>query len=98
LPQISWIGIDVSKDKLDVYSLALETASQFTNDKTGIEALSQMLLAQDNSAVVCEATGGYESEMALSLHQKGLPVSVVNPRPVRDLATSLLRQTPLMPG
>jgi transposase len=85
----SWIGIDVSKAKLDVYSLAQETHSQYNNDPAGIEALAQMLLAQDNPAVVCEATGGYESEMALSLHQKGLPVSVVNPRPVRDLAKAL---------
>ena len=86
---VSWTGIDVSKDKLDVYSIALERHSQFNNDEAGIEALYQALTKQANVAVVCEATGGYESQMAYCLHQKGLRVSVVNPRPVRDLAKGL---------
>ena len=90
---ISWIRIDVSKDKLDVYSLTLAAYSQFSNDPGGIETLAEMLLGQDNPRVVCEATGGYESAMALSLHQQGLPVSVVNPRPVRDLAKGMSKPT-----
>lgn len=86
---VGWTGIDVSKDKLDVYNCALSSHRQFDNDKAGIEALYQYLIKQANVAVVCEATGGYESQMAYYLHQQGLRVSVVNPRPVRDLAKGL---------
>lgn len=86
---VNWIGIDVSKDKLDVYDLSAETYSSYSNDAVGIEALSQTLLARSHPAVVCEATGGYEASMALKLHQQGIRVSVVNPRPVRDLARAL---------
>lgn len=86
---MSWIGIDVSKDKLDVHCLATGNHSQYPNNEVGIEVLSKQLLSLAHPFVVCEATGGYESLMALSLHQKGLAVSVVNPRPVRDLAKGL---------
>lgn len=82
---ISWIGIDVSKDKLDVHCLSTGRHRQYQNDEDGISALSEMLLAMAHPAVVCEATGGYESLMALRLHEAGLVISVVNPRPVRDL-------------
>lgn len=86
---ITWIGIDVSKDKLDVYDLTAETYRSYSNDTEGIEALSQMVLNRPNPGIVCEATGGYESAMALRLHQYGIRVSIVNPRPVRDLARAL---------
>lgn len=85
----NWIGIDVSKDKLDVYALSAEAYTSYPNDAEGIEAVAQMLLNRPNRAIVCEATGGYESAMALRLHQLGFRVSVVNPRPVRDLARAL---------
>jgi len=67
----NWIGIDVSKDKLDVYDLSAETYTPYTNDTAGIEALAQKLLNRPHVAIVCEATGGYEATMALRLHQLG---------------------------
>lgn len=87
--EYNWIGIDVSKDKLDMYELSSETYLSYPNTSEGIEALTQRLLSQGELAVVCEATGGYEAAVALRLHQLGLRVSVVNPRPVRDLARAL---------
>lgn len=85
----NWIGIDVSKDTLEVYDLSAETYRSHSNDAEGIEALAQQLLNRPHPAIVCEATGGYEATMALKLHQLGLRVSIVNPRPVRDLARAL---------
>ena len=85
----NWIGIDVSKDNLDVYDLSAEAYTRYRNDVEGIETLTQRLLSQSNIAVVCEATGGYESAIALRLAQQEIHVSVVNPRPVRDLARAL---------
>lgn len=86
---LHWIGIDVSKDKLDVYDLSSETYTSYSNDVAGIDALAQWLLNRPHPAIVCEATGGYEMAMALRLHQLGVRVSIVNPRPVRDLAKAL---------
>lgn len=86
---LTWIGVDVSKDALDVYDLSAETYTSYRNDAMGIEALAQALRKRPQAAVVCEATGGYEATMAVTLHQRGVRVSVVNPRPVRDLAKAL---------
>ena len=86
---LNWIGINVSKSSLDVYVLSSQTYSQFTNDSAGIAALAQQLLQLSHPAIVCEASGGYERELALKLHQLGMRVSIVNPRPVRDLAKGM---------
>lgn len=87
--QLNWIGIDVSKDSLSVYDLAHHHYQSYRNDAAGYQALREYLCAQSNVAIICEATGGYEMEMALTLHHHGWPVSIVNPRPVRDLAKAL---------
>lgn len=88
-PAIDWIGVDVCKDTLDVYDLSAETYTSYSNDTDGIAALANVLLTRPNRAIVCEATGGYEAALALALNRRGLRVSVVNPRPVRDLAKAL---------
>lgn len=85
-PPIEWIGIDVSKDSLAVYDLSEQQYSEFSYDAVGLEKLIQSLLKKSHCAVVCEATGGYETELALVLHQQGLRISIVNPRPVRLFA------------
>jgi len=85
----NWVGIDVSKDRLDVYLQATQTRLSVSNDLEGIEQLKQHLNLVENLAVICEASGGYESLMALTLNEEGLRVSVVNPRQVRDFAKSL---------
>lgn len=85
----NWIGIDVSKDSLSVYSVQFQCYREYCNDAAGIAALGEDLSRQTELAIVCEATGGYESEMALSLHQQGFRISVVNPRPVRDFAKAM---------
>ena len=86
---LNWVGIDVSKDKLDIYELATQSFSTFNNDLEGIDRLKQHLATQENLAVVCESTGGYESLMALNLHHAAIRISVVNPRPVRDFAKAM---------
>jgi transposase len=81
-----WIGIDVSKDHLDVYDLKQQTATRYVNDGQGVEQLWQACAGDANCAVVCEASGGYETLMATTLAAHGCRVSVVNPRQVRDFA------------
>lgn len=85
----NWTGIDVSKDSLCVYHLQTPDYCEYRNNSAGIAALAKDLSGQSNVAVVCEATGGYESAMALALNQQGFRVSVVNPRPVHDFAKAM---------
>ena len=62
-PLYHWVGVDVSQAKLDVYDLSSQHYTQYDNSEVGLASLSQALLAVENVAVVCEATGGYESLM-----------------------------------
>ncbi len=80
------VGIDVAKDQLDT---AIEPAGdvwQTANDEAGIAGLVERLQAMGPATVILEATGGYELALAGALLAAGLPVSVVNPRQVRDFA------------
>lgn len=82
---IKYIGIDVSKARLDT-SLDDSSAASFSNDEAGIATLVQRLKAQSPALIVLEATGGYERLAAAALAAVALPVAVVNPRQVRDFA------------
>lgn len=80
------VGIDVSKEQLDVALLRSAEQLQFRNDAVGIEELGKRLNAVAVELVVMEATGGYETAVASALVGAGLRVAVVNPRQVRDFA------------
>ena len=81
-----WLGIDVSKDSLDVYDPNQPVSTRYDNDSEGIAKLWQTLRSGADWAVGCEASGGYETLVATTLAAHGCRVSVVNPRPVRDFA------------
>ena len=79
-----FIGIDVSKDRLDVATP--DGVVAFDNSPDGHRTLTQRLAAWSLEAIVVEATGGYERAVVAELAAAGLPVVVVNPRQVRDFA------------
>ena len=81
-----WIGIDVSKDWLDVARSDAEAVMRFSNDDKGMAALVDDLTARAPRLVVREATGGYQTLAAATLDVAGLAVAVVNPRQVREFA------------
>lgn len=81
-----FIGIDVAKDRLDVAVRPLGKLLNFRNDEKGIEKLVEAVAAIAPAAIVMEATGGYEVNVASALAEASLPVAVVNPRQVRDFA------------
>lgn len=83
------IGIDVSKDRLDVCVGPGGEALVFDRDGAGIEALTQRLAALSPDLVAVEATGGLETVVAASLGAAGLPVVVVNPAQVRAFAQAM---------
>jgi len=81
-----YIGIDISKDSLDVAIHASSKQWHFTNDPAGISRVCELLAKLEPALVVFEATGGYEIPLYVSLGESGLPVAPVNPRQVRDFA------------
>jgi transposase len=84
-----FIGIDVSKQQLEV--AAHESEYQFccANKASSFGELLAELIALRPALIVLEATGGLEMPVAHSLQAAGLPAAVVNPRQVRDFAKAL---------
>jgi transposase len=82
------MGVDVSKDALDVAYIAGEetTTLRFPNSPHGIDELVQTCREHSPEMIVLEATGGYERMAVAELAAAGLAAIVVNPRQVRDFA------------
>ena len=83
-----YVGVDVSKARLDVASRPTGGLFEVADDQAGIDSLVGRL--QRSSAppalVVLEATGGLERPVAATLAAAQIPVAVVNPRQARDFA------------
>lgn len=84
-----YIGIDVSKSKLDLGVLSPQTFKVFSNDEDGIESLVSFVKGFVDPLVVLEATGGLQIPVATELSAAGIRVAVVNPRQVRQLGNAL---------
>src|SRR6185312_1208892 len=81
-----YVGIDVSKAKLDVALQEENPVLAFSNDEEGIKQLALILPAPSKTLVVMEASGGYEQYSACLLREKGFHVAIVNAKRVRDHA------------
>lgn len=86
-----FVGIDVSKTALDAHARPDATARRFDNTPEGIAALVEWVTPLAPALVVLEATGGYENAVVAALSLGGLPVSLINPKRVRDFARALGR-------
>ncbi len=84
-----FVGVDVSKDRLDVHVLPSGDYFHVTRDGAGIDALASRLSLLSISHIGVEATGGFESIVAAGLVGAGLPVVVINPAQVRHFAKAL---------
>lgn len=81
------VGIDVSKERLDVCSLPDGGTFSVANDRAGIdELIARLLEGVRPELVVLEATGKYERPAAVAVAAAGIAVAVVNPRQARDFA------------
>ena len=83
------VGIDVSKDRLDVHVHPSGESFAVVRNAEGLDALIGRLAPLGVQAVAVEATGGFETVVAASLGAAGLPVIVVNPAQVRAFAQAL---------
>jgi transposase len=84
-----FVGIDVSKDRLDVHVVPSGEAFAVARNGEGLAALNERVARLAPAAIAVEATGGFESVVAASLAGAGLPVIVVNPAQVRAFAQAL---------
>lgn len=82
----TFVGIDVSKARLDVAVRPSGQSESFLNDAGGIKDLVKRLEEIHATLIVLEATGGMERGVTRALASAELPVVVVNPRQVRDFA------------
>jgi transposase len=82
----AYVGIDVSKETLDVAVHATDRRWRFANSDKGITETVACLEEMCPTLVVLEATGGMECPLAAALAVAGIPLVVTNPRQVRDFA------------
>lgn len=84
------IGVDVSKDKLDLAKGSQGNPETVANTRVSINRLiTEIGKQQTETLVVAEATGGYERLLVELLHKASIPVAVVNPRRVRNFASGI---------
>lgn len=85
----TFVGIDVSKAKLDVSCLPGGEHRRFDNDPEGRAQLVAWLLSKPGCLIVVEATGGYERQLVYAAQDAGLEIALVNPRQARDFAKGM---------
>lgn len=90
MSQVQFVGIDVSKQALEVHVLPSGDHFSVNNDQDGLKFLFRKLKAiPELRVILLEATGGYEKILAAELCAAGLnQVRIENPRFIRDLARS----------
>ncbi len=86
---VFYVGIDVSKQRLDVAVRPTGETLTVSNDEAGITKLLKSVAKWAPYLVVMEATGGHEYTAAYSLMKAGFSVAIVNPRQVRDFARAV---------
>jgi transposase len=84
-----FIGIDVSKDKLDLARSDANQPLTVPNDPQGIGQILDLLVRLQPTTIVIESTGGLERALVDALLEASLPVALVNPKHVRYFAKGL---------
>ena len=87
-PQELFVGIDISKKRLDVAIAPTNKTFNYPNNKTGIQKLVQRLQNLNPELTLLEATGGYEYLLVAALRDAELPTCFINPKLVRNFARS----------
>lgn len=80
---MTWVGVDVSKRKLDV-CIGSEGEPAVFAQPGELDRAVDHIGAQEQPHVVLESTGGYERTLFAALAARGIACSVVNPARARD--------------
>lgn len=82
-----YIGVDVSKAKLDLYDPRSGQYQCYPNTKTGLRRLFRQASKPPGAIqIICEPSGGYEKLLIRMSHEQAVAISAINPRQVRDYA------------
>jgi transposase len=84
-----YVGIDVSKDRLDVHERPSGEAFAVARNGKGLNELIERLRSLKPTLIAVEATGGFETIVAAALAGAQLPLVVVNPAQVRHFAQAV---------
>jgi len=84
-----YVGLDVSKDRLDVHVRPSGEAFVVSRDGKGLEELVERLRKLSPALVAVEATGGFEIIVAAAIAGAALPLAVVNPAQIRHFAQAV---------
>jgi transposase len=84
-----YVGIDVSKEQLDVHARPSGEAFAVSRNGKGLEELVERLRALAPTLIAVEATGGFETIVAAAVAGASLPLAVVNPAQVRHFARAI---------
>jgi transposase len=85
----SFVGVDISKERLDIGVSREGESWQANNDEVGIRNTANRLVEIQPALVVVESTGGRETALVVELCARQIPVALVNPGRVREFAKSL---------
>lgn len=84
-----FVGIDVSKDWLDVHVRPSREAFAVARDGKGLEELIDRLTALAPQLIAIEATGGFETIAAAAIAGAALPLAIINPAQIRHFAQAV---------
>jgi len=88
---LSFVGIDVSKEHLDISIRPSSETLRFSNADDGIDLLIKHIQPLSPTLIVLEATGRYHRLVLSRLLGTGLPAIAINPRQARDFARAIGR-------
>lgn len=78
-----YVGVDVSKNRLDVHIVPLNKAFSFNNTQKGIKKFIDIVKPYDVGQIVCEASGGYELLMLNELKKHNFKTWQVEPKRIK---------------
>lgn len=85
----SYIGVDISKDKLDIFIHDTNQFITISNNKTSINKFIKSCLSKiSNPLIVCESTGGWERLMLLHLTKFNISFHVAHATKIYHYAKS----------
>lgn len=79
-----YVGVDISKETLDIYLYPIDTAIKIKNTATAINDFIKKLSKYNVEEIACEATGGYEKQLDTRLKKAGYPLWIVDPKRIKS--------------
>lgn len=77
------VGVDISKDFLDIHIHPVDEKLRVNNDASGYEKILKTLSKFDVHQIVCESSGGYERRIMNRLRQSGHKTWILDPRRIK---------------